>query len=109
MNFWVDNIMNLDGEWAVTCHGWASIFNPLGDHKIIKDGEGFNRAVGIEGAHFYVSTNGEKYCLDYNHPKNHEFFCDIIDVVEEQDDGTFRGILYKGGIERFEFTLTRVK
>ena len=100
--------MSLAGEWAVTCLGWASIFNPLNDHKIISGGEGFNRAVGITGAYFYVSTNGKKYCLDYNHPKNHSFFRDIIDVVEPQDDGTFRGILYKGVPERFEFTLTKV-
>ena len=100
--------MNLDGEWAVECLGWAAIFNPLNDHKVIRDGQGFNRAVGISGAHFYASANGEKYCLDYNHPKNDRFFRDIIDVVEPQGDGTFRGILYKGGIERFDFTLTKV-
>ena len=101
--------MNLDGEWLVTCLGWAAIFNPLNDHKVIKDGEGFNRAVGIEGAYFYVTLLGQgRYQLDYNHPRNHEFFCDIIDVVEPQDAGTFTGILYKGGIERFEFTLTKV-
>jgi len=101
--------MNLDGEWAVTCHGWAAVFNPLGDHKVIQDGEGFNRAVGIEGAYFYTaSATGNKYILDYNHPRNHEFFKDIVDIVEVQFDGTAKGVLYKGGKKKFDFTLTRI-
>lgn len=102
----------MDGEWAVECHGWASIFNPLGDHKVIKDGEGFNRAVGISGAYFHVSpaTNTSKYCfcLDYNHHKNDNFLHDIVDVVRIQPDGTAKGKLYKAGNFKFEFTLTKV-
>jgi len=106
--------MNLDGEWMVTCLGWAAIFNPLGDHKIIQNGEGFNRAVEIEGAYFYVKSEpapfgGEKYALDYNHPQNHEFFQDIIDIVEIMPDGTAKGVLYKAGRPKFDFTLTRVQ
>ena len=103
--------MNLDGEWLVTCLGWAAIFNPLNDHKVIQDGEGFNRAVGIEGAYFYVIQLGQGgYKLDYNHPKNHEFFRDIIDIVTIQPDDTAKakGKLYKGGKFKFDFTLTRI-
>jgi len=100
--------MNLDGEWLVTCLGWARIFNRVNDHKIIHGGEGFNRAVGIEGAYFYVSHAPFGYRLDYNHPKNHEFFHDIIDIVEVQFDGTAKGVLYKGGKKKFDFTLTKV-
>jgi len=99
----------MDGEWAVECHGWAAIFNPLGDHKVIKDGEGFNRAVGIDGAWFYVSHAPFGYRLDYNHPKNHEFFHDIIDTVAIQVDGTAKGVLYKAGKAKFDFTMTMVK
>jgi len=99
----------MDGEWAVECHGWAAIFNPLNDHKIIQGGEGFNRAVGIEGAYFYVTSLGQgRYKLDYNHPRNHEFFCDIIDIVTIQPAGTAKGKLYKAGKFKFDFTLTRV-
>ena len=101
--------MNLDGEWLVTCLGWAAIFNPLNDHKVIQNGEGFNRAVGIEGAYFYVDQDVKgTYVLDYNHPQNHEFFHDIVDIVTVLDDGTARGTLYKAGKAKFEFTLTRV-
>ena len=101
--------MNINGEWAVECHGWAAIFNPLNDHKIIQGGEGFNRAVGIEGAYFYVTSLGQgRYKLDYNHPRNHEFFCDIIDIVTIQPAGTAKGKLYKAGKFKFDFTLTRV-
>ena len=102
--------MNLDGEWAVTCHGWAKMLNVLGDHKVIQGGQGFNRAVGIEGAYFYTApATGNRYILDYNHPRNHEFFKDVVDIVELLPDGTARGVLYKAERRRFEFTLTRVK
>ena len=131
--------MNLDGEWAVECRGWAAIFNPLNDHKVILDGQGFNRAVGIEGAYFHCyelgahvgsewletclnweemlnvlddplkPADGKKFILDYNHLKNHEFFRDIIDIVTISDEGTSKGTLYKAGRPKFEFTLTRVK
>ena len=102
--------MNLDGEWAVTCHGWAKMLNVLGDHKVIQGGQGFNRAVGIEGAYFYTApATGNRYILDYNHPRNHEFFKDVVGIVELLPDGTARGVLYKAERRRFEFTLTRVK
>jgi len=108
--------MSLDGEWAVTCLGWAAIFNPLGDVKVISGGEGYNRAVGISGAWFYVCHEpapydrfGEKkYTLDYNHIKNHEYLRDIIDIIEIQPDDTAKGKLYKGGKFKFDFTLTRI-
>ena len=104
----------MDGEWAVECLGWAAIFNPLNDHKVIQDGEGFNRAVGIEGAYFHVCHEpapfgGEKYALDYNHVKNDEYLRDIIDIVTVSDNGTVKGVLYKAGRPKFEFTLTKVK
>ena len=99
----------MDGEWLVTCLGWAAIFNPLNDHKVIQDGEGFNRAVGIEGAYFYTApATGNRYILDYNHPRNDDFFKDVVDIVEILPDGTARGILCKAERRRFEFTLTRV-
>jgi len=102
--------MNLDGEWLVTCLGWARIFNRVNDHKIIKDGEGFNRAVGIEGAYFYTApATGNRYILDYNHPRNDNFFKDVVDIVEILPDGTAKGVLYKAERRRFKFTLTRVK
>jgi len=102
--------MNINGEWAVECHGWAAIFNPLNDHKIIQGGEGFNRAVGIEGAYFYmVPVAVDRYILDYNHPRNDEFFKDVVDIVEILPDGAAKGVLYKAERRRFEFTLTRVK
>jgi len=106
--------MNLDGEWAVECHGWASIFNPIGDHKVIKDGQGVNRAVGIEGAYFKIIKNpfgkdNNEYLLDYNVEWNDKFFHNITDLVQVQPDGTAKGVLYKAGRPKFEFTLTRVK
>jgi len=102
--------MNLDGEWAVTCHGWAKMLNVLGDHKVIQGGQGFNRAVGIEGAYFYTApATGNRYILDYNHPRNDNFFKDVVDIVEILPDGTAKGVLYKAERRRFDFTLTRVK
>jgi len=108
----VDN-MNLDGEWLVTCLGWAAIFNPLNDHKVILDGQGLNRAVGIEGAYFKIIKNpfgkdDNEYLLDYNVEWNDKFFHNITDLVLVQPDGTAKGKLYKAGKFKFDFTLTKV-
>lgn len=97
----------LDGKWKVTCHGWATMFNPLGDHKVISGAEGHNEAVGIKGAYFHIEPIAGGFRLIYDHKDNHKFFHDIIDHIFPQDDGSYHGILYKGGDRKFSFTLER--
>ena len=97
----------LDGEWKVTCHGWAAMFNALGDHKIIKDGRGHNKALGVVGAYFRVSSYrlpgvAGKYDLALVYDDNR-----TVDLMTHLSDDEWSGQLYRDGKYKFSFTLER--